>query len=231
MRYSAMRISGFVSIILIIFTLSCDNLGFSGKLSEGTVEYDIVYLQDEKDNPLISLLPTTMSFKFKDDLSIQKIEGWMGIFQMAGIADRGNNKRDAILKIMNEKYYYETTMDGPPFGFDEMPDFKLKDSDSTKTIAGYLCKRKDVFVGDSAKAAFSIYYTDQIELENPNCNNPFKMVDGVLLEFQMSFQKIPMKLTAKKVTKEEIPDDEFNIPEGFSKVPMEKMQETISNLM
>jgi hypothetical protein len=192
----------------------------SGKIDEGTIEYDIVYLQDEKDNPLISLLPTTMSLKFKDELSIQKIEGWMGIFQMAGIADRANNKRDAILKIMNEKYYYETTMDGPPFGFDEMPGIRVEPSDSTKTIAGYLCKCSNVFIGDSAKPSFTVYYTDQIKLDNPNCNNPFSMINGVLLEFQMSFQKIPMRLTAKKVTQEEIPDDEFNVPEGFSKVPM-----------
>lgn len=231
MRFSAIRISGFVAILLLVFTLSCDIAGFSGKLDEGNIEYDILYLQDEKDNPLISLLPTTMTFKFKDEKSIQKIEGWMGIFQMAGIADRENDKRTAILKIMNEKYYYQTTMNGSPFGFDEMPGIQIKPSDSTKTIAGYLCKRSDVFIGDSLKPVFSIYYTNEIELSNPNCNNPFNMIDGVLLEFQMSFQKIPMKLTAKKVTKEEINDDEFEIPEGFAKVPKEKMQEVISNLM
>lgn len=229
MRIYAFRAINLIFIFLLTFTLSCNLANFSGKLDEGTVEYDIEYLQDEKDNPLISLLPTTMTFKFKDSKSIQKIEGWMGIFQMAGIADRDNNSRQAILKIMNEKYVYQTTMDGPNFGFDEMPDFKLKPSDSTKTIAGYLCKRYDVLVNDTVK--FSLFYTDEIELKNPNCNNPFKMVDGVLLEFQMAFQKIPMHLVAKKITKEEINDDEFNVPEGFVKVPKEKMQETISNLM
>jgi len=221
----------FFSIIVSTSFVSCNVSNFSGKLDEGTVEYDIVYLQDEKDNPLISLLPTTMLLKFKEDKSIQKIEGWMGIFQMAGIADRENNSRQALLKIMNEKYFYQTSMNGPDFGFDSMPKFELKPSDSTKTIAGYLCKRYDVQFADSAKPSFSIYYTDKIELKNPNCNNPFKSVNGVLLEFQMSFQKIPMHLTAKKVTKEEINPTEFNIPEGFVKVPKEKMQETISNLM
>ena len=231
MRLPTFRFFSFVFIILLIFNLSCNVSSFSGKLDEGTIEYDIVYLQDEKDNPLISLLPVVMTLKFKNNLSIQKIEGWMGIFQMAGIADRDNNKRDAILKIMNEKYYYETTMDGPPFGFDEMPGIRVEPSDSTKMIAGYLCKCSNVFVGDSAKPVFSIYHTDQIQLENPNCNNPFSMIDGVLLEFQMSFQKIPMLLTARKVIKEEVSDDEFKVPEGFSKVSKEKMQETISNLM
>jgi len=231
MRLTPTMIIGLISILLLIPTLSCDISGFSGKLDEGTIEYDIIYLQDEKDNPLISLLPTTMLFKFKDDRSIQKIEGWMGIFQMAGIADRENNRRKALLKIMNEKYVFETTMDGPNFGFDEISKIRIVPSDSSKTIAGYLCKRFDVFLGDSAKSAFSLFYTDQIKLNKPNCNNPFNMIDGVLLDFQMSFQKIPMHFIAKKVIKETIIDDEFNVPEGFVKVPKEKMQETISNLM
>ena len=112
-----------------------------------------------------------------------------------------------------------------------MPGIRIENADSTKTIAGYLCKCSNVFIGDSAKPSFSIYYTEEIKLDNPNCNNPFNMINGVLLEFQMSFQKIPMRLTAKKVIKEEIPEDEFKVPEGFSKVPMAKMQEVISNLM
>ncbi|OFX33166.1 MAG: hypothetical protein A2X08_14070 [Bacteroidetes bacterium GWA2_32_17] len=229
MRITSIKSISFILIFLLTFSLSCNISSFSGKLDEGSIEYDIVYLQNEKDNPLISLLPTTMTLKFKDEKSIQKIEGWMGIFQMSGIADRDNNSRQATLKIMNEKYFFQTTMTGPDFGFDSMPDFKLISSDSTKTIAGYLCKRYDVYINDTAK--FSIYYTDQIELKNPNCNNPFKQVDGMLLEFQMSFQKIPMHLIAKKITKEEINNDEFNVPEGFVKVPKEKMQETIQNLM
>lgn len=231
MRFSAIRTIFITFILLSVIVNSCEITGFSGKLNEGSIEYDIVYLQDEKQNPLISLLPTTMQLKFKNDLSVQKIEGWMGIFQMAGIADRENNKRDAFLKIMNEKYYYETTMDGSPFGFDEMEGIRIEPSDSTKTIAGYLCKSYDIFIKDSAGCVFSVYYTNEIELSNPNCNNPFNMIDGVLLEFQMSFQKIPMKLTAKKVVKEDIPDDEFKVPEGFAKVTKEKMQEVISNLM
>ncbi|MBI5541095.1 MAG: hypothetical protein HY951_13600 [Bacteroidia bacterium] len=231
MRYTAIRISGLISIFLLIFTYSCGIDGFSGKLDEGVIEYDMVYLQDEKDNPLISLLPTSMTVKFKDDVTVQKIEGWMGIFQMAGIADRDKNKRQALLKIMNEKYYYETTMDGPQFGYDEMPGMKVEKSDSTKTIAGYKCKAYSVSLNDSANTKFIVYYTDEIKINKPNCNNPFNMIDGVLLEYQMAFQKIPTHLKAKKVIKEKVNDEEFAIPEGFVKVPKEKMQETISNLM
>ena len=217
---------------IILFVLNaCKTDVFSGKLDEGTIEYDMIYLQSEKENPIISLLPTTMILKIKDNKSIQKIEGWMGVFQMAGIARRDENYKAAYLKIMGEKYVFETTMDGPAFGFDEYPKMKLVPSDSTKIICGYKCKAYDVFLNDSSAAAFTIYYTNEIKLDNANCNNPFNEVKGVLLEYKMKFQRIPIHIKAKKVINEEIPDDEFVVPAGYKKVSKEKIQEVINNLM
>jgi len=221
-------IAGFI----VLFN-ACDDVQglFNDNFDEGFIEYDIVYLQDERENPLISLLPTTMQFKFKDNVSVQRIEGWMSIFIMSGIADRNNNKSLAMLKIMNEKYVYETTMSGPTFGFDEMKGFKLNETDCTKVIAGVTCKKVDVVFDSDTIPGFSIYYTDQFKLDNPNSYNPFSQIKGVLLEYQMSFQKIPMRLTAKKVSSEEVLEEEFEIPAGYEKVSREKMQEVISNLM
>ncbi len=221
-----------ITFVIILFILNgCKTDVFSGKLKEATIEFDMIYLQSEKENPIISLLPTTMTLKIKDNNSIQKIEGWMGVFQMAGIARRNENYKSAYLKIMGEKYVFETTMDGPAFGFDEYPKMKLVPSDSIKIICGFKCKAYDVFLNDSSSAAFTIFYTDDIKLDNPNCNNPYYEVKGVLLEYQMKFQRIPIYLRATKVIEEEIPEDEFVVPDGFKKVSKEKIQEVINNLM
>lgn len=217
----------------VLLFVACENVQelFSDKIDEGFIEYDITYLQDERENPLISLLPTTMQFRFKDNVSIQKIEGWMSIFAMSGIADRNKDKSWALLKIMNEKYVYETSMKGPSFGFDEMPEYTLTETDCTKVIAGMLCKKADVVFKSDTVKGFSVYYTDMIKLDNPNSHNPFTKIPGVLLEYQMSFQKIPMRLVATKISKEEVLDEEFEIPAGYISVPREKMQEVIANLM
>lgn len=218
---------------LFFATTACENVQelFSDKIDEGFIEYDIVYLQDERENPLISLLPTTMQYKFRDNISVQKIEGWMSIFAMSGIADRNKNQSFALLKIMNEKYVYETNMSGPSFGFDEMPKFTIEHTDCTKVIAGMPCKKLNVVFESDTIPGFSIFYTDMIKLDNPNSHNPFTQVNWVLLEYQMSFQKIPMRLTATKILKEEVLDEEFQIPAGYESVSREKMQEVISNLM
>jgi len=219
-----------VSIILIFY--SCKNSFFSGKVDEGTIQYDIVYLDDSKSNPLISLLPTEMTLKFKKNNYITKIEGWMGIFSMAGIYNVTKQTNSALLKIMNEKYHYETDLNGEAFGFDPMPAFKVEQTSVTKVIANYNCKKALIkFEDNSVWKDFEIYYTDEIGLDNPNKNNPFSEIKGVILDYRMSFQKIKMSLIATKIESIEVPDEEFDIPVGYSKVPKEKMEEVISNLM
>lgn len=220
----------FSSFVVLMF--SCKNNFFSGKLDEGVIEYDIEYIEDSKSNPLISLLPTAMSFKFKENNYIAKIEGWMGIFSMAGIYRKSNGTNTAILKIMNEKYYYQSDLNGPAFGFDSMPKMKIVYTDETKEIAGYTCKKATVnFDENPVWKSFDIYWTDEIEVERPNKNNPFDEVKGVIMEYRMSFQKIKMSLKATKVEKIDVLEEEFEIPSDFEKVPREKMEEVISNLM
>jgi len=219
-------------ISTILFT-SCGTVAsfFDDKIDEGYVEYDIVYLQSERENPLISLLPTTMTFKFKNNTSIQKIEGWMGIFSMSGIANRKLNKTAALLKLMGDRYLFESTMDGPAFGFDPMPGMIFEFTDSSKVIAGMNSNMIKVRFKNDSLPEFNIFYTDMISLDNPNSHNPFSEINGVLLEYYMTFQKIPMKLTAKKIVEESISEEEFKVPSGYEKVSLERMQEVIGNLM
>jgi GLPGLI family protein len=226
-----MKLKIFFILFSLVLLFSCDSSFFSGKLSEGMIEYDIKYLEDEKSNPLISLLPTTLQYKFKDNSYFQGIEGWMGIFSMAGIYDKKNNKKSALLKIMNIKYFYQTDLNGPTFGFDSMPQMKIEKTNETKLIAGYECKKAKIIVNNEQWTTFDVYYTEDIEIESPNENNPFKELKGVLLEYRMSFQNIKMELIAKKVEKIDIPDEEFDVPSGYEKVSREKMEEQIKELM
>ncbi|MBU0763444.1 MAG: hypothetical protein KJ607_01275, partial [Bacteroidetes bacterium] len=221
----------FLFISLIFLTTCGDNGFFSDKISEGIIEYVITYIEDEKDNPLIALLPTTLAFKFKEDNSMQKIEGWMGIFIMAGINNVEQGTYSALLKIMNEKYCYQTTNDGEPFGFDEMPGMNIEITQEEKEIAGYKCKKARITFSDSTMQDFDIYYFDKIKLKNPNCHNPFREIPGVLMEYQMAFQGIKMTLKATKVEKIEVQDDEFTIPDGYIMVSRDEMDEKIKSLM
>ena len=217
--------------VFFLLLFSCDSNIFTGKLDEGVITYEITYMEDPKENPIIGLLPTSMTVKFKDNNTIQKIEGWMSVFTMAGIAKRKEDLNAAYIKIMGKKMYYETTLDGPSFGFDEMPGIELIETEETKEIAGYTCKKVTVSFPESSGGTFDIYYTNDIKIDQPNLHNPFREIDGVLMEYQMIFLSIHMILESSKVQDTEINDQVFESPRDFNEVPREEMQDCLNSLL
>lgn len=213
----------FLFFILIAF-YSCDKFGGS---DQGVITYELKYLEDEKDKPVISLLPTEMEFYYKNDNTCQKVEGWMSIFSIVGISDFKTGTKYALLKIMADKYMYKSN-GSTAFGYDEMKGKTIKFVDETKEIAGYKCKKAIVkYKGDE----FDVYYTDEINIKNPNWNNPYKEIKGVLMEYQISMFDIKTEIKAVKVENIEVDDNVFVVPDGYNEVTKQKMEDVINNLM
>jgi GLPGLI family protein len=216
-------------LILSIFILySCDSGIFSGKLKEGIIKYKLEYFDNPENMAIISVLPTEMEVKFKPNHYLQSVDGWMGIFRMAGYNNMDKNQKTALLKMMNKKYIYQVTGETGGFGFDPMAGKKLEFTNETKEIAGYKCKKVKVTWKDKK---FDIYYTTKIKIEDPNWNNPFPEIDGVLMEYQISMFGINTKITATQVTKQNIPDEDFIVPAGYKNVSKKEMEDVINKLM
>ncbi len=215
-----------ISITLIL--VSCDSGIFSGKLKEGVIKYKLEYFDNPDNMAIISVLPTEMEIKFKPNHYLQSVEGWMGIFRMAGYNDIKKNEKTALLKMMNKKYIYKVTGETGGFGFDPMEGKKLEFTKETKQIAGYKCKKVKVTYKDKQ---FDVYYTDKIKIEDPNWNNPFPEINGVLMEYQISMFGINTKITATQVVKQDIPDEDFIVPAGYKNVSKKEMESVINKLM
>jgi hypothetical protein len=74
----------------------------------------------------------------------------------------------------------------------------------------------------------NLYYTNEIQLLHPNLNNPFKEIDGVLLEFSVTLAGIEMKFIANKIRSISVEEKRFSLPEGYLSITEEQMQEEIN---
>lgn len=197
-------------------------------MDEGVITYDIKYLEDEKTNPIITLLPTQMVYKFKENNYIQRVEGWMGIFIMAGINYEEEKKHSALLKIMNEKYVYVGDL---AFGYDEYPGMEIEYVNETKMIAGFKCKKANIVFKNGEYENFSVFYCDEFDIKDPNFFNPFKSIPGVCMEYTYELFGITTSLTAVKFENIEVDPVEFEVPSEYKNVSKDEMEEVINNLM
>jgi len=223
------KIFYFLAFIFVISSISCKNSIFSGRISEGTIIYEISYLDDEKDNPLISLLPKEMTIKFKDNNSISYIEGFFGTFKLIYLTNYTEGKNSSILRILDKKYIYTVDTSQVPAGYNDMENLTIEKTDETIEIIGYDCNIAKCICPAISKDEILIYYTYDIKIENPNTNNPFKEIDGVLMGFQVKLAGINMKFIAKEVIKEVVDDSEFVIPEGFTSVSKTELEEVLQS--
>ena len=226
-----MKIKAFVIIILIFTSLSsCKKIQHKDRIKEGYIEYDIEYLDDSLDSFMKGLLPKKMTIKFKNNNTINKIEGFSGIVSFTHIQNFRDKRNITLVKVLNKKYKYIEKNNNKSLFFEELPGMKIKLQDTTKVICGFKSQKAKIIIPDSDAEPFFIYYTNDIIINNVNAQTPFRSIEGVLLEFQIKLYGMPMKLTAVKIQEAKISSDDFKIPKGYNSINKKTMIEIIELL-
>lgn len=226
-----MRISIFLSIALIFITLSsCNKIQQKDRIREGYIEYEIKYLDDSLDSFMKALLPKTMTIKFKNNNTLNKIEGFSGIVSFTHIQNFKEKRNITLVKVLNKKYKYIEKIDGESLFFEKLPGMIIEEQDTLVEICGFMSKKAKVTIPDSKVEPFYIFYTEDIIINNVNAQTPFRSIDGVLLKFQLKLYGMPMQLTAKKIITTEIPSSHFKIPDGYETINRKTMAEIIELL-
>jgi GLPGLI family protein len=217
------------SIVALIFLIGCKNISRHKKVDEGVIIYNINYLQDESENPIIGLLPSTMSMTFKNNSVLMEVEGWMSIFKSSFLRKGKNGDAISVLKIMNQKCYHITPVGQQFFGL-KTDSIVIKVTDKKKEYLGYECNHARVIVSNDS-LEYDVWYTKEISISNPNQSNPYEILDGVLMDFRLNMNGIPMHMTAKQFDQIEIENKKFNIPDGYEEVNAQAMQAIFDKVM
>lgn len=214
-------------MIALLMSTGCgsgSDSGSAAKVSEGKIVYALSYPQFEEDNIFTSMFPREMSFKFKDNNTKNELKTSMAVFSTSLLANAKEKKVTHLVRIANK--YSGLEMDSVEImkEYGKKPKgMKITPTDSTKEIAGYLCKHARVtFEGDSAKD-FDIFYTNEIGIKDPNWCTPFYEIKGVLMEATVNKFNIDMHMIATSVVPEEYPEEDFIVTEKYDTITVQEM--------
>lgn len=214
------------ALLLLLVISSCGDAG--GKVAdEGTIEFTASVV--DQANPMAGLAPSKMIIKFKNNKSCAEMSAGMGLFSTSFISDPEKKTLTQLVKLLNKKLSLvlnaeQIAKENAAYKFDLTP------LPGVKTIAGYKCQSAHVKMHDDFETEFDIFYTNELKIENPNFANPFHMIDGVLMEYQMKKFGLEMKFTAKTVKKEDIDDSTFELPADYKAVSAEEMNTLFEQL-
>ncbi len=199
-------------LLLVLILYSCNENNTDVK--EGTIIYELEYLTDIDKNPIVSFLPNTMEYSYKKHISMQKIEGWGGIFKIVGIVDNQTDSITGLVKIIGKKMKCTCPIDvnRQNFSSNKHGKVSIKEVEGEKKIAGYTCKKA---IAKIHSQEVELYYTDEIDIENGNWNTPYKNVKGLLMEYKIKMFDINILVRAKSVSHEPVNLDDFLVPPNY----------------
>ncbi len=148
------------------------------------------------------------------------------------ISDLKTGTSVILMEIMGNKYKIKSD----PSKEEKNTDVSVKYLDETKTVAGYKCKKAEITFKDETgnKQTSTIWYTEDIlnHMGASTSNNQYKDIKGMPLEYEMNADRgTKMKMTAKTVSKETVPDSKFEIPADYKETTMEELQKEMIKMM
>lgn len=190
----------------------------------GTIVYDVKTGGDVPEQAQ-AMMPTEITMKLTSDKLLEVMHSSM--MDIKTIHNATTQITNMLMDMMGQKLNIKNTAA-------QLADQKknagieitIKPAAETKTILGYLCKRAIMTIktNQAAEQTFDVYYSDDFDISKFNYSNAFPAVSGLPLEFTMSQGPFSMKLTAKSVKKESIPETDFAIPAGFKEVSQDDLK-------
>jgi len=213
-----------------ILISSCVEQGGEAGITSGTIEYRINYLSGKPGAKDLSLMPRTMKMIFDKNEAMNFIEGFMGMYGINNITKFDTRKCTTVLKVFDRYYMYKGKKDEFMCCFDEMDNMTVSETNETAVIAGLNCRKALVSLPDEG-LTYEIYYTNDIALKHPNLNNPYRMVDGVLVKFELRLQDMRMEFVAHNYHPYSGSKKKPEIPESIIEVNRTQMSQIMNRLL
>lgn len=217
-----------IAIIVAITGYSCREKG-GIHLDQGEIHYNIEYSGDV--GSFRDIMPKTLIVSFKDNKILFDISAPIGNSGIYNLSNPEDKIFDTYISLLSWRFYYAAKPGESPPGFDAMRGMDVRKTNKTSQICGFNCKGAEVSFPSNPEKIYEIWYTNEINIKNPNAGNPFSEIDGVLMSFFFFMGDTQMFFTAETVYKKEIPDKTFDRKEKYQRISREEINKFMDKLI
>lgn len=224
------RLLVFAVLGVVLIHTSCDSKLFKKGIKEGTIEYSITYPQIPENNYLLDIMPDQMEMTFKDGIFRSDISAGMGLFQTSIISNKEDKMLTHSVKLLNKKYASTLGSEDIIAVSPYYKDIRFEFTDKTKKIAGYECSEAIAHIKGDSSWSFSVFYTNEINIETPNRLTPFEPIEGVLMEYDLYNYNTHMHFEAQEVTEKEVDPSLIDLEDGYVMITPSELKSEIESI-
>ena len=218
--------------VLSIFLLSaCSSSILDRKLGEGVIEYALTFPDYDPNGIMAGMLPERTTVTFSGDKQVAELSAGMGIFRTTMVTNDANKSMDYHLSLMSKKLVAHMLPRDLGLFNKEGGEATILYTDDTDTIAGFPCKHAIAVFDKIDQTEINLWYTDRIEMKDPNWFGPFAAVPGVLLRYEVVQYGMRMRLSAISVTASKVDPAKFKVKDDFEQVPAEVLHHELAEVL
>ena len=217
----------FIAVIFAMTGYSCKEKG--GKyIDQGEIHYNIDYIGNLSVPK--EALPQNLIVSFKKDKILFEMIG-LGNSGILNLANPEKGIFDTYFSLFTYKYYYAAEPGELYPGFEAMKGMVIRKTSKASVICGFNCKNAEVTFPSDREKVYSIWYTNEINVKNPNASTPFNQIDGVLMGFFFFMGPTELRFNAETVYKKEVSDETFERRDEFKRVSREDINKFINKMI
>lgn len=224
-----LRYSLLVVVLSAFYGCSCEDMG-RRPINQGEIHYNVNYTGQVTLMPR-ELMPKNLVVAFKNDKIIYELISPIGNSGITNLCNPSKEIYDTYLSLFTIRYFYPSKPGEIYPGFEAMKGMEIQETSKTNTICGFKCKNAEVTFPTDRSKIYSVWYTDDIHVDNPNASTPFREIDGVLLSFFFFIGNSEFHFEAENVYHKDIPDKTFERKEKFLKVSKKDINKFIDKMV
>lgn len=219
---------------LALVLATCTGCGRSllpGTDSEGVIEYAMSFPDMDPNGLMADMLPEKTILSFNRDRQSLELSAGMGVFKTCMLVNTKAQVVDYHMSIMGKSLTAELRR-RDLLNFNKMPPpIAIINTIARDTIAGFVCKQAFlVYEGLDAPEA-EVWYTESIQMENPNWYGPYNEIPGVLMRYELVQHKIKMRFEARTVTIGAVDPAQFAARKDHQRVSPEVLHEQLDEVL
>ncbi len=201
------------------------------QVKEGVIEYALSFPDYDPNGLMAGMLPEKTTLYFNKDQQLADLSAGMGVFHTFMMVHTPQQALDYHMSVMGKKLVSQLHPRDLALFNKESQAFTIMYTNETDTIAGYPCKKAVAVFSGISQPEVNLWYTNAIQIDQPNWYSPYSEIPGVLLEYEMIQYGMRMRLTATSITPGPVDPAKFEAKPGFDKVEPEVLHQQLSEVL
>lgn len=217
------------ALVISLLSFSCKEKG--GKnIDQGEIYYTLTYTEYSGPIPE-KFMPKNLVVSFKKDKILFEIVSPFGDSGIRILSNPEAGIFDTYISMTSSRYYYPLSSGESLPGLEAMDGMEINETSKTSLICGFNCKNAEVTFPADRQKIYNIWYTDEIDIKNPNASTPFSEIDGVLLSFFFIVGKSEMHFNAEAIYKKVVSDKTFKRQPDFRRITRQDFSKVMKEIV